>query len=166
MLRLCCVNPGYQSLYRGSWAAVRNYGSQYLQLLIKGSKWKLCITAGYKATIADECSKPAFCLTGLGGAFPACRYLWSHPFVTPSKGCWNPQHSSLEQISVSTQPCLAGTFGTGRQAAELGSVGFLFLCLFLVILSSYSCDSGTKMNVKNVGAEISLAAFVQLIAPI
>lgn len=61
---------------------------------------------------------------------------------------------------------LAGTFGTGRQAAELGSVGFLFLCLFLVILSSYSCDSGTKMNVKNVGAEILLAAFVQLIAPI
>lgn len=128
MLRLCCVNPGYQSIYQGSWTAVGNNGSQYLQLLMKGSKWKLGITAGYRATIANEYSSLHSVWQDWDVLLLACRCLWSHLFVTPSKGCWNPptwRAAGNRSVCVCTTPVLAGTFETGRQGAEWGSVGLL-----------------------------------------
>lgn len=133
MLRLCCVNPGYQSICRGSSTAVGNNGSQYLQLLIKDSKWKLGIKAGYRATIANEYSKPAFCLTGLGCASPGLQVSVISPICdTFQRLLKSPKtESSPEQISVSTQPhVLAGTFGTGRQVAECGCWSFDFCVSF------------------------------------
>lgn len=118
---------GIKSIYWGSWAAVGNDGSQYLQLLIKGSKWKLGITAGYKATIANEYSKPAFCLTGLRRASPGLQVSVISPVCDTFKGCWNPptQRAAWNRSVCPHSPVPAGTFGTGKQAAEWGSVGLL-----------------------------------------
>lgn len=43
---VCYVNVGYQCIYQGILKTnLKFYGNQSLQLLIKGSKWNLAITA-------------------------------------------------------------------------------------------------------------------------